>query len=151
VSLNERSLAIHPNLRPNLVPSSSEVLLRRRTSNRGRGSERGRMADRLQASMQEMPQAMDLHGRNLPRGPNLGLRTKNVNPSNGRRDLEPDPRSSKVRFSAKKNAPSKAPTIQIDLRRVRRFIRSSRLCPRALSGRVHSLGSLRIAYEYQSN
>src|SRR5207245_7852066 len=76
ISPNETSLAIHSNLRPNLVPSSSEVFLRRRDSDRGRESERGRVADRLQASMQEMQQAMDLHGRNLPRRLDIRLRMK---------------------------------------------------------------------------
>src|SRR5947209_14475112 len=49
------------------------MFLRRRTGDHRRESHPGRLADRLQASMQEMQKTMDLHGRNLSRGPDLGL------------------------------------------------------------------------------
>src|SRR6267143_5668038 len=107
------------------------------------------MADWLQTSMQEMQKAMDLQWRNIPRRPNFGLRTKNVYPSNGRRDLKPDAGSPEIRVSPSRNSRYKAPTQHTDICRVRRFIRSNRLCPRTLPGRVRSFGPLRAAGEHQ--
>src|SRR2546422_11750036 len=72
----ERSLAIQSSCKTHLVASGSEMLLRWRASDCRRGSYFGRLADRLQASMQEMPQKMDIHRWNLPRRPESGLRTK---------------------------------------------------------------------------
>src|SRR2546428_2525484 len=124
------------------------MLLWGRASNGRREQEPRGLADRLQASMQEVQQAMDIQRRNLPRRPSPGLRKRNVYPSNGRGNLEPSTGPSKVLFSTSTKTTSNPQTLLARICRVRRLVCGGCLRARALDWGSCGFGSLRAPDEH---